>query len=49
MITFGPLRKTLLGLSLLGFLTACADAPVEECEPGVSGISEMGTVTYPGC
>ncbi|TCP38701.1 hypothetical protein [Rhodovulum marinum] len=40
----------LLGLSLAGLLAACVSSePVQECEPGVGEISEMGTVTYPGC
>ncbi|WP_212523893.1 hypothetical protein [Actibacterium sp. MT2.3-13A] len=37
----------LVGLSVL---TACAtEEEIGECEPGVAEISEMATVTPPGC
>lgn len=37
----------LMGLSVLA---ACAtEEEIGECEPGVSEISELGTVTPPGC
>lgn len=38
----------MLGIGLLAVLAGCAGEP-EECEPGVSNISEMATVTAPGC
>jgi len=39
----------LIGVVLAGVLAGCAAEPVQECEPGLGEISEMGTVTYPGC
>ncbi|TCO73101.1 hypothetical protein [Rhodovulum euryhalinum] len=50
MITIKSFGKAVLGLSLMVALAACVAQPVQECEPGVGEISEMGTVmTYPGC
>gem|GEM_PF-4613793 len=49
MTTVRPLGKALIGLSFLVLVAACAAPPVEECEPGVSEISKMGTVISPGC
>ncbi|MBN2906988.1 MAG: hypothetical protein JXJ18_09800 [Rhodobacteraceae bacterium] len=48
-MTTKTLMKLALGLGLAAFLAGCAAEPVAECEPGVGGISEMGTVTPPGC
>ncbi|TCP21224.1 hypothetical protein [Rhodovulum adriaticum] len=42
-------RGLILGFGVVALLAACAQEPVSECEPGVSEISEMGTVTPPGC
>lgn len=39
--------RAALGLALLAALAACAAEPVQECEPGVGEISEMGTVCPP--
>ncbi|TCP63151.1 hypothetical protein EV663_101418 [Rhodovulum bhavnagarense] len=36
-----------LGLSTL--VAACAGQQLAECEPGLGEISEMGSVTPPGC
>ncbi|MBL3571828.1 MULTISPECIES: hypothetical protein [Rhodovulum] len=41
-------KGLLLGIGLVAVLAGCAKEP-EECEPGVSTISDMATVTAPGC
>jgi len=41
--------KLVLGLVLAGLVLGCTEAPVEECEPGVGEMSEMGTVAPTPC
>lgn len=42
-------RLMLAGLLLVA-LAACAPTPqVEQCEPGVSGLSDLATVAPPAC
>lgn len=42
-------RKLALVLVLVVSLAACTREPVQECEPGVSEISNMGAATGPKC
>lgn len=48
----GRVLGAIAALAMVAVLAGCAPepvAPVQECEPGVAEISEMGTVLPPNC